>query len=83
MAKEINLVPDIKDEFIKALKFRNFVFFLCIVVSASSLIVMLIFLLLPVVSKASSLLSKIPSTLFRKKSPTTQIFLIFSQLEIN
>lgn len=44
MAKEINLVPDIKDEFIKALKFRNFVFFLCIVVSASSLIVMLIFL---------------------------------------
>lgn len=44
MAKEINLVPDIKDEFIKALKFRNFVFFLCIVVAASSLIVILIFL---------------------------------------
>lgn len=44
MAKEINLVPDIKDEFIKALKFRNFVFFLCIVVSVSSLVVMLIFL---------------------------------------
>lgn len=44
MAKEINLVPDIKDEFIKALKFRNFVFFLCIVVAASSLVVMLIFL---------------------------------------
>ena len=42
--KEINLVPDIKDDFIKALKFRNFVFFLCIVVSASSLVVMLIFL---------------------------------------
>jgi hypothetical protein len=44
VAKEINLVPDIKDDFIKALKFRNFVFFLCIVVASSSLIVMLIFL---------------------------------------
>ncbi|MBR3270096.1 hypothetical protein IKG07_02510 [Candidatus Saccharibacteria bacterium] len=44
MAKEINLVPDIKNEFIQTLKFRNFVFFLCIVVAASSLIVMLIFL---------------------------------------
>lgn len=42
--KEINLVPDIKDDFIKALKFRNFVFFLCIVVASSSLIVMLIFI---------------------------------------
>ena len=44
MAKEINLVPDIKDEFIRAIKFRNFVFFLCIVVSSASLIVILIFL---------------------------------------
>lgn len=44
MAKEINLVPDIKNEFIKALKFRNLVFFACIVISAGSLIVMLIFL---------------------------------------
>ncbi len=44
MAKEINLVPDIKDEFIRALKFRNFVFFLCIVISAASMIVILIFL---------------------------------------
>lgn len=44
MAKEINLVPDIKDEFIKALKFRNFVFFLCIVVASVSMVVMLIFL---------------------------------------
>lgn len=42
--KEINLVPDIKNDFIKALKFRNFVFFLCIVVAASSLVVILIFL---------------------------------------
>lgn len=44
MAKEINLVPDIKDEFIKALKFRNFVFFLCIVVASASTVVILIFL---------------------------------------
>lgn len=44
MAKEINLVPDIKDEFIKALKFRNFVFFLCIVVASASLVIILIFL---------------------------------------
>ncbi|MBO7657194.1 hypothetical protein J6S55_00900 [Candidatus Saccharibacteria bacterium] len=44
MAKEINLVPDIKNEFLKTLKFRNFVFFLCIVVASSSLIVTLIFL---------------------------------------
>ena len=36
MAKEINLVPDIKDEMIKALKLRNFIFFLCIVVAAAS-----------------------------------------------
>ena len=44
MAKEINLVPDIKNEFIKTLKFRNLVFFICIVVAAGSLIVMLVFL---------------------------------------
>lgn len=44
MAKEINLVPDIKNEFIRTLKFRNFVFFLCIVIASGSLIVMLIFL---------------------------------------
>ena len=43
-AKEINLVPDIKDDFIKALKLRNFIFFLCIVVSISSTVVILIFL---------------------------------------
>ena len=36
MAREINLVPDIKGEMIKALKLRNFIFFLCIVVAASS-----------------------------------------------
>ena len=44
MAKEINLVPDIKNEFLKTLKFRNFVFFLCIVIASGSLIVTLIFL---------------------------------------
>lgn len=36
MAREINLVPDIKDEMIKALKLRNLIFFLCLVVSAAS-----------------------------------------------
>ena len=44
MAKEINLVPDIKNEFIKALKFRNFVFFLSGIVAAGSMIIILIFL---------------------------------------
>ncbi len=42
--KEINLVPDIKNDFIKTLKFRNLVFFICIVVAISSTVVMLIFL---------------------------------------
>lgn len=37
MAREINLVPDIKNEMIKALKLRNFIFFLCIVVAAASI----------------------------------------------
>lgn len=36
MAREINLVPDIKEEMIKALKMRNFIFFLCIAVAAVS-----------------------------------------------
>lgn len=36
MAREINLVPDIKNEMIKALKLRNFIFFLCIIVAVSS-----------------------------------------------
>lgn len=44
MAKEINLVPDIKEEFIKTLKFRNLVFFICIIVASGSLLVMLIFI---------------------------------------
>lgn len=43
MAREINLVPDIKEEMIKTLKLRNFIFFLCIVVSAASIGVTLLF----------------------------------------
>lgn len=39
MAREINLVPDIKGEMIRALKMRNFIFFLCIVVAAASVAV--------------------------------------------
>lgn len=34
--REINLVPDIKNEMIKALKLRNLIFFICIVVAAAS-----------------------------------------------
>ena len=34
--REINLVPDIKNEMIKTLKLRNFIFFICIVVAATS-----------------------------------------------
>ena len=36
MAREINLVPDIKGEMIRTLKLRNFIFFLCIIVAAAS-----------------------------------------------
>ena len=36
MAREINLVPDIKEEMIKTLKLRNFIFFLCIAVASAS-----------------------------------------------
>ena len=43
MAREINLVPDIKGEMIKALKMRNFIFFLCIVVASASVGITLIF----------------------------------------
>ncbi len=37
MAHEINLVPDVKGEMIRALKLRNFIFFLCIVIVAASI----------------------------------------------
>lgn len=43
MAREINLVPDIKNEMIKALKLRNLIFFLCIVVSAGAIATAIIF----------------------------------------
>ncbi len=43
MAREINLVPDIKDEMIKALKLRNLIFFICIVIALGSLGATLIF----------------------------------------
>ena len=43
MAREINLVPDIKDQMIKTLKLRNFIFFLCIVVASASVGVTFIF----------------------------------------
>lgn len=43
MAREINLVPDIKGEMIKALKMRNFIFFLCIVVASASVGLILFF----------------------------------------
>lgn len=37
MAREINLVPDIKEEMIKTLKLRNLIYFICIVVAAASI----------------------------------------------
>ena len=43
MAHEINLVPDIKDEMIRTLKLRNFIFFLCIVVASASIGITLLF----------------------------------------
>lgn len=39
MAHEINLVPDVKGEMIKALKMRNLIFFLCIVIASASIAV--------------------------------------------
>lgn len=39
MAREINLVPDIKDEMIKTLKIRNYIFFACIVIAIASVAV--------------------------------------------
>lgn len=43
MAREINLVPDIKNEMIKALKLRNLIFFICIVVASASVAVTAVF----------------------------------------
>lgn len=41
--REINLVPDIKNEMIKTLKLRNFIFFLCIVVASASVGITFVF----------------------------------------
>ncbi len=41
--REINLVPDIKNEMIKTLKLRNLIFFICIVVASASIGITLIF----------------------------------------
>ena len=43
MAREINLVPDVKEEMIKALKLRNLILFLSIVVASASVCVIIIF----------------------------------------
>ena len=43
MAREINLVPDIKGEMIRALKLRNLIFFICIIVAGASVAVVLVF----------------------------------------
>lgn len=41
--REINLVPDVKEEMIKALKLRNLTFFLCIIVASASVGLTLLF----------------------------------------
>lgn len=43
MAREINLVPDIKNEMIKTLKLRNYIFFACIIITGASIAATLIF----------------------------------------
>ena len=43
MAREINLVPDIKNEMIQTLKLRNLIFFICIVIATGSVAATLIF----------------------------------------
>ena len=43
MAREINLVPDIKAEMIKTMKLRNLIFFICIIVAVSSVSITTIF----------------------------------------
>lgn len=41
--REINLVPDIKNDMIKAIKLRNLIFFLCIIVASASVAVVVVF----------------------------------------
>lgn len=43
MAREINLVPDIKAEMIKTLKQRNFAFFICIIIAIASVAITILF----------------------------------------
>ncbi len=43
MALEINLVPDIKNEMLKAMKIRNYTFFACIIIAVASVVTSLIF----------------------------------------
>lgn len=43
MAREINLVPDVKGEMIKALKIRNLTFFICIMVALGSIATIVVF----------------------------------------
>lgn len=43
VGREINLVPDVKEEMIRTLKLRNFIFFICIVVAGASVAVTLVF----------------------------------------
>lgn len=43
MAREINLVPDIKAEMIKTLKLRNLIFFICIIVATASVSLTVVF----------------------------------------
>lgn len=43
MAREINLIPDIKGEMVKALKLRNLILFLSFVVAAASVVVVVFF----------------------------------------
>ena len=43
MAHEINLVPKIKNEMIKAIKLRNYIFFGCIIIAIASVAVTIIF----------------------------------------
>ena len=43
MAREINLVPDVKAEMIKTLKQRNFAFFICIIVAIASVVITILF----------------------------------------
>lgn len=53
MAREINLVPDIKNDMIKALKLRNLIFFISIVVASASVGVTLVTALIMVGQQAA------------------------------